>query len=306
MTRQPHDQFAKQYLAELLSPLGTIEVSREVNSEVRQVDLYFEPLPIPSAEPPNLGLLSQLISTPCLIEPFRNQPSKTEIRSCMLKLFSLQSELQRQARRENITQTEIQLPRLWILPPSASSALLESFGAKLELSNWCQGVYFLADALHTAIVAINQLPTTPETLWLRILGKGTTQQEAIDELLALPQGNPLRTNALELIYTWRIRLETKENLDEDERELIMNLSRAYVQWREETLLQGVQQGLQQGLQQGQRLVLESLLRVRFGNIDEELLAIIPALLKFPAEEFTRFSLQLSREELITRFTNKES
>jgi hypothetical protein len=29
MTRQQHNQFAKQYLEELLSPLGTIEVSRE-------------------------------------------------------------------------------------------------------------------------------------------------------------------------------------------------------------------------------------------------------------------------------------
>jgi hypothetical protein len=41
MTRQPHDQFAKQYLQELLSPFGNVEVSREVTDEVRQVDILF-------------------------------------------------------------------------------------------------------------------------------------------------------------------------------------------------------------------------------------------------------------------------
>jgi hypothetical protein len=45
MTRQPHDQFAKQYLEELLSPLGKVEVSREVTDEVRQVDILFFPAP---------------------------------------------------------------------------------------------------------------------------------------------------------------------------------------------------------------------------------------------------------------------
>ncbi|MEI2581956.1 hypothetical protein [Scytonema sp. PRP1] len=38
MTRQPHDQFAKQYLEELLSPLGKVEFSREVTDEVRQIN----------------------------------------------------------------------------------------------------------------------------------------------------------------------------------------------------------------------------------------------------------------------------
>jgi hypothetical protein len=297
MTRQPHDQFAKQYLAELLTPLGTVEVSREVTDEVRQIDLYFAPARTPPAEPPSLGLLSKLVSSPCLIEPFRNQPSKTEIRICMLKLFSLQSDLQRQARRENRSLPETELPRLWILATSASAALLDSFSAKLEPNNWTQGVYFLADGLKTAVVAINQLPATPETLWLRILGKGATQQQAINELISLPREHPFRSNALELIYSWRISLEGKENLDEDERELIMNLSPAYVQWREETLLQG------------QRLLLESLFTVRFGSLDEELLAIIQALLELPPEEYAPLILQLSgmsREELLQRFGTIES
>jgi predicted site-specific integrase-resolvase len=38
MTRQPHDQFAKEYLEELLTSLGTVETSKDVKSEVRHKD----------------------------------------------------------------------------------------------------------------------------------------------------------------------------------------------------------------------------------------------------------------------------
>jgi hypothetical protein len=38
MTRQSHDQFAKEYLEELLTPLGTIK-----KSEVQEIDVWFEP-----------------------------------------------------------------------------------------------------------------------------------------------------------------------------------------------------------------------------------------------------------------------
>jgi hypothetical protein len=47
MTRQPHDQFAKEYLEELLTPLGTIKKSKKVKSEVQEIDVWFEPLPSP-------------------------------------------------------------------------------------------------------------------------------------------------------------------------------------------------------------------------------------------------------------------
>ncbi|WP_414542789.1 hypothetical protein [Nostoc sp. CCY0012] len=45
MTRKPHDQFAKQFLEELLSPLGKVEANKEVIDEARQVDVLFSPAP---------------------------------------------------------------------------------------------------------------------------------------------------------------------------------------------------------------------------------------------------------------------
>ncbi|MBW4446044.1 MAG: hypothetical protein KME38_03955 [Spirirestis rafaelensis WJT71-NPBG6] len=65
--------------------------------------------------------------------------------------------------------------------------------------------------------------------------------------------------------------------------------------------EGQQQGMQQGIQTERRITIENLLRVRFGTLDEELVAIIEPMLVLPPEEFTRFLLQSSREELLARF-----
>lgn len=302
MTRQPHDQFAKQYLEELLSPLGTVEISREVPGEARQIDLWFAPAPQPATDPQTLGLLGQIASTPCQIEPFRNQPSKTEIRNCLLKLFSLHGQMQRQARREDEPLSETELPRLWILTSSASTALLDSFGAKIDPNHhWPQGVYFTPEGYKTSLIAINQLPETTETLWLRLLGKGATQAQAINELIALPSANPLRLNVLELLSVWRINIENKETLTEDEQELIMQLSPAYLQWREDTLREGRQEGRQEGVRAERRTTIENLLKLRFGTVDAELSSIIESMLEIPTEELLQFLLQSSRQELLARF-----
>ena len=303
MARTNHDQFAKQYLAELLAPLGSVEPGRELAGQVQQADVWFVPSEVASAERRVLGLLSQMASSPCLLEPFRNPPNRTEVRSCLLKLFLLHGEFQRRTRRDRAsgatsdTLKEDDLPRLWILSPSASAALLNGFGARVEPDGWSAGVYFLPAALRTALVALNQLPRTPETLWLRILGKGATQQQAISELLELPKGHPLRNNVLELLANWRLTLDERQTVDEDERMLMMNLSPAYLRWREETL----QEGKQEGKHEGQRVVVENLLRVRFGTLDEELSKVIEPLLQLPPEEFTRLLLNLERSELLSRF-----
>ncbi|NCQ71978.1 MAG: flagellar assembly protein H, partial [Microcystis aeruginosa W13-15] len=67
---KPHDQFAKNYLEQLLSPLGTVEISKEVSDETRQIDLFFSP----NAEQNRnyLGLLGRIVLNTVLIEPYRN------------------------------------------------------------------------------------------------------------------------------------------------------------------------------------------------------------------------------------------
>ncbi|MEA5511768.1 hypothetical protein VB715_18510 [Crocosphaera sp. UHCC 0190] len=296
MTRQPHDQFAKEYLEELLTPLGTIKKSKKVKSEVQEIDVFFEPTTSSISTELPLGLLGKIATTPCLFEPFRNPPSEVEIRSCLLKLYAVQGDILRKAKRTNLSITESELPILWILTPTLSGRMIQGLGATEAGDNWEKGVYFLPLILKTGIVVIHQLPVNEETLWLRILGKGSTQKRAVEELVELPERNPFRENLLEILANWRKNLELRDNLSSEEQEDIMNLSPAYLQQREDWK----QEGKQEGLTEGRREMIENLLLVRFGKLDEEMKEVIAQLLQLPTEDVTRLLLNLSREELLQR------
>jgi hypothetical protein len=245
--------------------------------------------------------------TSCLFEPYRNAPSEVEIRSCLLKLYSVHGDLLRQAKREKSSISEDELPCLWILTPTCSEKILNGFGAKPK-QDWEKGVYFLSGLLKAAIVVINQLPMTEDTLWLRVLGKGKTQTQAINEVVQLSEENDKWKQLLEMFASWRKNLELNSNVSDEEKELIMSLSPAYLkqreEWKQEGLEAGRQEGRQEGNLDGQRLIIVSLLTGRFGNLDEELSAIVTPIMELALTERTQLLLNLSnlsREELLARF-----
>ncbi|MBW4623607.1 MAG: hypothetical protein KME17_30140 [Cyanosarcina radialis HA8281-LM2] len=55
MSQFPHDQFAKDLLKTLLSPLGRVEADRKISWEVREIDACFLP---------NAVVIHQLPKTP--------------------------------------------------------------------------------------------------------------------------------------------------------------------------------------------------------------------------------------------------
>ncbi|BAZ05146.1 flagellar assembly protein H [Calothrix sp. NIES-3974] len=297
MSKNLFDQFAKQFFETFLSPLGEVRTNFEVPGEPKFIDIWFTPRNQPSINTESLGILAEIATLPCLLEPFRNQPNPFEVRSCLSKLFHVQADLQRQLKRQQQTLSESELPQLWIITPSASEDLLSMFGATLS-EDWLEGVYFLPKALKTAFIAINKLPRTPETLWLRILGKGVIQQQAVEEVIGFNPNDPRRSRILKLLATWKISMEASAIIEEEERELIMTLSQAYLEWEQETQ----RRGIEQGMQLGQRQVVENLLKARFGELDEELASIIEPMLELPPDEYAALLLQLSREELLRRFS----
>jgi hypothetical protein len=306
MIYQPHkahDELAKHYLALLLDSLGEAKTGYEL-VQALQVDVMFLPTTTPSGPSP-LGLLAPMCATTTLLEVFWNQPHRKEIRECLFKLLWVQKQFYKTARREKKRLAEEALPKLWILTTSASNALLTGFHAKAKPTPWGQGIYFFGDSLKTALVAINQLPVTPETLWLRLLGKGATREQALGELRALPTDHPLRYPVLELFADYFQQLQTKTSSTNEEQELIMELSPAYLQWREETLQQGRQQGRQEGRQEGRfeerRVFIQNLLTSRFGQVDETLSWVIDPLLNLSPEETIQLLLNLSRQELLAKF-----
>jgi hypothetical protein len=76
-----------------------------------------------------------------------------------------------------------------------------------------------------------------------------------------------------------------------EQERIMQLTNSWVE-RE------VKQGKSQGLEEERRSAISSLMQFRYGAIDSQLLAVLPALVTLTSDEYTPLILQLSREELI--------
>jgi hypothetical protein len=240
----------------------------------------------------------KMAATAAIIEPFRNPVNAEGIFSCVVKLLNSRAELERRANREDQCLEERQLPRLWILTPTASEALLNSFGflTPEESEGWGRGVYFLSEVWRVGLIAIHQLPRIPETMWLRMLGRGRVQQGAIAELTALPLDDSLRANALQLLYTLQANLQantpTNPAGDEDQ-ELVMAIVPLFQQHLQEAQQQGRQEGREQGREEGQRLILESFLQVRFGELDPLTLTFLRPISALPTAEFTMLLVQLS-------------
>lgn len=319
VTRFIHDQFAKEYLTQLLSSFGTVDISKKIASEVREVDVWFTPYSS-DLDTRELGLLGQLMATPAIFEPFRNPITANDIRTCLLKLFMVQAKWERDEENRKLRQTE--LPRLWILTPTASMNLLDNARAR-EAENGAPGIYYLGDLYKSAIIVIHQLPRTPETLWLRLLGRGRVKEQAIQELESLPPTNRWQANVIELVDKVLTILGTRKNKEADgeDEELMVTIDALYqeaiaqlreevipqlreeviAQLREEAIAQLREEARQEGEQRATLRSIANILRVRFGEVDEELAAIVEEIATLPSDEFTPLLLQLSREELLERF-----
>ncbi|MBD2776448.1 DUF4351 domain-containing protein [Iningainema tapete] len=285
MTRFIHDRFAKDYLEELLKPYGEIKSSEKVLGEIKEIDILFIPSILQNSNLQVLGLLGRFAEFPAIIEPFRNAATDDEICDCLQKSLEVKAKLRREAKANKTKLQDSDIPKLWVLTPTASTALLSGFNFN-QKEGWLPGIYFLGDYLRTAVVAIHQLPKIPETLWLRVLGRESTQEQAISELQALPSDHPFRKSTLELVYNLRNNLRINQNLEEEDRRLIMRLEPLYQQDRE--------QAIQFGNKQGEQRVIIRLLNRRLGEIDASLTERIQGLSTEQLERLTDALLDFSK------------
>jgi superfamily II helicase len=84
--------------------------------------------------------------------------------------------------------------------------------------------------------------------------------------------------ALVLLINLLANLQSSENLDEEDRELIMELNPLVVQCQEEAI--------QQGIEAEDRSLSEKLLRFRIESLDDELTAIIQDWIGLQTQYFT--------------------
>ena len=220
-------------------------------------------------------------------------------------MFSLTAEL----KREYPTVTIEAPAHIWILAAEVSDRLLQEFTIGLDPDG--AGFYQTKKGFRMTIVAINELPSTPDTLWIRLMGKGTVQESAIEELILLRDTDLKRANALNLLVSWRISIELTNQLESEEKRTLMALSQAYLEWEKQTrrqglelgIVRGLEQGLEQGLERERRSTIINLMRLRYGTIDSALEKVIPRLMAMSNEDYTRVLLSLSKSELIEQLQN---
>jgi flagellar biosynthesis/type III secretory pathway protein FliH len=128
-----------------------------------------------------------------------------------------------------------------------------------------------------------------DTLWLRLLGKGRTQEDAIAELLLLPETNPKRATALDLLVRWRINIEMTATVTEEEEGFLMALSQAYLEWERQTKQQGRVQGVEEGEQRGKAALILMQLRSRLGEL---LPTIETQIAGLPVEQLDQLAIAL--------------
>ena len=202
---------------------------------------------------------------------------------------------------------ETDLPKLWVLTPTGSENLLNGFRALPEEENWGKGIYFLGESWRTAIVVIHHLPKTPETLWLRILGRGEVQETAIASLSAMAVDDPLGIITLELAYQLQSSLAKRQSkeLEKEDKGLIMAISPLFQEQLNAAEKRGIQEGIelgrqqletavQQTIQEQQRLIVESFIQEKFGKLSGIMASLVEPLSKLPPIHLTRLLLQLSQ------------
>jgi len=252
LSSQPFDSLSKQLYDHLLDKsFGRVEISVEVPGESLFIDVIFTPSPNPTGDYSSLGLLGRIIQRRCVFETYRNAPNLFATNICLLKRTWYAAELRRRAKRAKQAFLLEDSPQLWIVTPTASDNYLEAFAAKTK-EDWPPGVYWLPKGHNSAIIVIHHLPVEPDTLWFRLQGKGRVQTKAVEEVLALPQGDSLRNDALKLLSTWKIVERIHPNLEQTDREFTMALSQAYLEWEKEVQERGIALGEQRGIALGEQ------------------------------------------------------
>ncbi len=146
-----------------------------------------------------------------------------DIQACVIKILEVQQELNK---------LEVQpVPQafMWVVTPTLAQHKLDRFGAVCDEAVWGKGVYIATAGLQMGIIVVHKLPVIPETLWFRLMGRGKVQQQAMAEVAALPDNHIYRYNALNLLLSYTVELEARQDTEQEERDLIMQLSPLFLE-----------------------------------------------------------------------------
>ena len=94
-------------------------------------------------------------------------------------------------------------------------------------------------------------------------------------------------------------MEVADQIDVEERQMLMALSQTYLEWEKQTK----REGLKLGSELATRSAIGSLLRFKFREVDGDLEGLMPQLMALNSDDYTRLILESSKEELIRELSN---
>jgi hypothetical protein len=213
----------------------------------------------------NLGLFDRLMQThpTIIVEHYSGYLEETDINKSITRTnlywTSKIKELIELAKQEGkltganrlsaeaIASIEAQHPFTWILTVNCSDKLLKFCNAEADLDLGA-GVYRLAGLLRMGIVVIERLPTTPASLWLKMLGNRKSARMAFGAIEQLATGDRKSRNDI-MAACWKYCVYLKdlevESLTPEESEFMKTMEEIdalYEAEMDRARLEGEQQG----------------------------------------------------------------
>ncbi len=253
------DQYIKDALCTLLTPVKKVEKEKEVRPEAQRIDLYVAPAPEPGTPRCPLGLLGRLLERPCNLEHFHAPPTTAKLLSCLRKHLNSRHVL-------SLEDPPPAPPTGWVLSAGRATLAMADLGCR-RARGWTRGIYAAAPALRFGVVVLTELKETRDTLLLRLLATGATLQRAMAELKRLPPDAPEVTVMVLIMLRSRLMVPAEPSEQtEEEKEFLMRTQDAIDMWnqqRQSGVEAGRKEGLEIGLEAGRHTLL-ALYEVRFG------------------------------------------
>jgi hypothetical protein len=282
-----YDRLGKEMLRAGLQGRGTFTAELDVSPDPQRVDGYFVPN-LELATPVANTLLGRMTRRSCSFEMFSEAPARLDLSECARKHLNLLHGLRKETPADG-------LPHQWVLSAGKPFGALDAARA-IAAPNWPRGFHALPELLETTVVVLNELAEERATLFLRLMGRGRTLKRAIAELKTLSEGEFERHVALPLLIRYRFEVAQAPVSPADE-EFLMTSQEAMALYEQRVELRGEQRGELRGEQrgelrgelrgllQGQRTTVLRMLRRKFGELPEKIVARIQAAETEALEQF---------------------
>jgi hypothetical protein len=289
MSPYQDDDFSKAYTTALYQTKGTVNLNVRVKSDENlEVDLLFvSNLDSPAWQTEDLGLFDKLMQVhpTIFVEHYSGYLKPQHIIRCVTRSDLYTSGEEKDCKKQDRVFTAEQKPFTWILSTGCSQTILRSFGGVPD-PELGAGIYRLGEGWKIGIVVIRELAQTPETLWLRGLGKDKILTQAFANISELPPTRRERNDILEVCIKHFKYLSEKSAAsltpeEEDFMKTMQDIDTLYKSELSRARLEGEIAGEQRGEQRGeikgqQELVLRQLNR-RLGSVPIDVATRVKAL-----------------------------